>query len=405
MVDITLHDSLGKLMGKSKWRLAVKSVSEAIHAINILTGGKLNKILKDLGQEKFEVKINNHLFKKTSLWENNLNKAETYNEIRDSELCFNYHKLERLDIVPVIRAADSDIFAIILGVILIIVGVVLSLYGGAGVSLIIAGIGLVAAGVMNLLAAPPKFDDFAEIDKGGKRSYLFNGPQNTIREGGPVPLGYGRALIGSQTISASYEINNIAVSDSDNDLIPLKNLILAFNIGGDKIEYFDAAKVLDKFIYKDAVTYASLYLYSPYGDPVFTTISNDINNDYISSGPKDLYKTSLISSKLATPLRMNINVGVIKDLVNYAGANFRIRLHFCNRNTSGVTNQYTITVGSQTAYISFSPLTGASAALGQSIVLDVDGVKCDSSLNIDVQILQSTGHFPTISAVEVYKLE
>lgn len=85
---------------------------------------------------------------------------------------------------------------------------------GVSTALIIAGIGLIAAGVMVLLSKPPKFDDFRE--SGGyaqkKASYLFDGPANTIREGGPVPVGYGRLLVGSQVIQTDYRAKYVNLS-------------------------------------------------------------------------------------------------------------------------------------------------------------------------------------------------
>ncbi len=60
------------------------------------------------------------------------------------------------------------------------------------------------------MSSPPKFEDFREIDGStGRTSYLFNGPENTTQEGGPVPVGYGQLIIGSQVISASYVIDYI----------------------------------------------------------------------------------------------------------------------------------------------------------------------------------------------------
>ena len=57
------------------------------------------------------------------------------------------------------------------------------------------------------LMKPPKFDDFREIEETRKgQSYLFSGPQNTVNEGGPIPLGYGRALVGSQVVAQTYEV-------------------------------------------------------------------------------------------------------------------------------------------------------------------------------------------------------
>ena len=79
-----------------------------------------------------------------------------------------------------------------------------SMYGMA----VVAGIGLLAAGVSNLLAEDPEFDDFREVEGGGRPSYVFSGPQNVVKEGGPVFIAYGRLLVGSQVIQAATDYFN-----------------------------------------------------------------------------------------------------------------------------------------------------------------------------------------------------
>ena len=74
-----------------------------------------------------------------------------------------------------------------------------------GSGMVMAGIGLMAAGISNLLTSMPEFDDFRQIEGGGRPSYLFSGPVNVIREGGPVFIGYGQLLVGSQVIQSTIE--------------------------------------------------------------------------------------------------------------------------------------------------------------------------------------------------------
>jgi len=72
--------------------------------------------------------------------------------------------------------------------------------GGAGGSYFfaMAGAALMATGVSMMLSPSIKNDPGNE-----EQSYLFDGPINTARQGTPVPLLYGRMIVGGATISAS----------------------------------------------------------------------------------------------------------------------------------------------------------------------------------------------------------
>ena len=48
--------------------------------------------------------------------------------------------------------------------------------------------------------------DPIEGDIGGPTSYLFNGPTNTVGEGGPVPVGYGTLIVGGNNVFGNYDI-------------------------------------------------------------------------------------------------------------------------------------------------------------------------------------------------------
>ncbi len=68
------------------------------------------------------------------------------------------------------------------------------------------GLALTLAGISSLLTpSQPHVKQKAEAKN--TASYLFDGPVNTITMGGPVPVGYGVLIIGSQVISAGITIN------------------------------------------------------------------------------------------------------------------------------------------------------------------------------------------------------
>ena len=63
------------------------------------------------------------------------------------------------------------------------------------------GVGMVASGIVQMLAPQPKGIS-ARNSPNNSVSYTFNGPVNTTAQGDPVPLGYGRMIVGSAVISA-----------------------------------------------------------------------------------------------------------------------------------------------------------------------------------------------------------
>ena len=59
------------------------------------------------------------------------------------------------------------------------------------------------------LAAWLTFNDAAgEVDAENEPSLAFDGAVNTMGQGGPVPLGYGRLLVGSAIVSVGFSTNN-----------------------------------------------------------------------------------------------------------------------------------------------------------------------------------------------------
>jgi predicted phage tail protein len=71
------------------------------------------------------------------------------------------------------------------------------------------GMSLILGGISQLLFAPPKSQSVESPDN--KPSYAFDGPVNTMTQGNPVPVCYGRMIVGSQVISASMEAGDIAI--------------------------------------------------------------------------------------------------------------------------------------------------------------------------------------------------
>ena len=228
MVTVNLHGKLGKRLGRKTWVLDIKSVGEATHAINRLTKGKLYRILgrDQKNNIKYAVKINNSPFKTdkvnlSTIDEQNVKSFKKQMDfLKHSDLTIRRGNLKRVDFIPVVEGAGrkmASIFMIILAIILIVIGVALlakpetALLGKA---LIMAGLGLLAAGITMLLMEPPEFDQVRAIEGTTTSSYLFNGPVNVGKEGGPVPVCYGELLIGSQVMASYYDIDQILAKEN-----------------------------------------------------------------------------------------------------------------------------------------------------------------------------------------------
>jgi predicted phage tail protein len=112
-------------------------------------------------------------------------------------------------IVPVVIGAKGGLGSIILGVALIAVsfipGLNVAVWSGMAATwssiAFSLGTSLLLGGVAQLLSPQQKSQAPAEAPE-NKPSYTFDGPVNTTSQGQPVPLGYGRLIVGSAVISA-----------------------------------------------------------------------------------------------------------------------------------------------------------------------------------------------------------
>lgn len=101
-----------------------------------------------------------------------------------------------LRLVPVIAGANNPWVRTIVGVVLMAVGT----YFGQTWAVNL-GAGLVMGGVAQMIAGSPKISATQEAAN-NRPSFAFDGAVNTIGQGHPVPVLYGRMIVGSAVISA-----------------------------------------------------------------------------------------------------------------------------------------------------------------------------------------------------------
>lgn len=190
LVTIRLGGILGKTFGTVHKR-CVASTREAVKALCVTIPG-------------FELFLNNSRRRGLTYaifqGKRNLNKEEL-------DLA---QGAEEIRIVPVVIGSKrAGSLQTIFGAVLVAIGVVLSFTPAAGLSPIFykTGAVMMLGGVIQMLSPQP--GGLAMKDQGeNKPSYAFGAPTNTVSQGYPVPIGYGKRRIGGAIISAGIYVED-----------------------------------------------------------------------------------------------------------------------------------------------------------------------------------------------------
>lgn len=207
MTTVYLYGHLGRRFGH-RWRLEVKTPAEALRAIMANKPAFRAHLLKH-NQPGYQVLVGTAPLETVD--------ALQYPSGR-----------QVIKIVPVVAGAGKDpVIGIIVGVVLVAAAVVsfqyeilpfalttvgggLTLAGSAVMSVGFIGASLAIGGLSQLLAGQPMDPGIGERPE-NQPSYMFDGAVNTLAQGHPVPVGYGRMRIGSAVISAGLATEEIAL--------------------------------------------------------------------------------------------------------------------------------------------------------------------------------------------------
>lgn len=184
---IRLYGKLGARFGR-KFRLAVNSPAEAVHALCVMLPG-FQQYLMGAKAKGMEFAVFNG---KQNLSREQLHDPPGQDDIR---------------IAPVmVGSKRGGILQTILGVVLIVIGVYMNIAAaGSGMGFVQMGVGMVIGGVTQMLSPQPKGLG-AKDSPDNAPSYSMNGTVNTQAQGNPVPVAYGGhdtkgMLTGSAVIS------------------------------------------------------------------------------------------------------------------------------------------------------------------------------------------------------------
>lgn len=178
---IRLYGKLGARFGRVH-RLAVESTAEAIRALRTLLPGFEQELMtsRDRGI------VYACFLGKKNIGVDNLHLSGGDKEIRISP--------------RIVGAKSGGFLQLVLGGALIAA----SFISGVGVfaaPLLSMGASLALGGVLQMLVPQQSGTSAADTPDNGA-SYNFNGPVNTTAQGNPVPVLYGRMVVGSAVISA-----------------------------------------------------------------------------------------------------------------------------------------------------------------------------------------------------------
>lgn len=190
LTKVILDGPLGKRFG-AEWNLAVSGPNEAIRMIEANQPGIASWIrMNSAKYANYRVTVTDKNGKKSKL-DNN-----TYSLQRETPAVIRF--------TPIVTGRSAGV-RLVVGAILIVVGYIIPPLGAYTIPM---GIGLMIGGLVEMLSPRPKTDKNSSNSADGG-SYYFNGPVNTVTQGVPVPLVYGRCLVGSQAISADITIDQL----------------------------------------------------------------------------------------------------------------------------------------------------------------------------------------------------
>lgn len=197
MVPVILLGELGKKFGR-RFMLDVKNPAEAVRAL----------CANFPGFEKFVV---------TSEERNVGYRVVVGREDIGVDGLHDPSGRQTIKIVPVVGGAGK-VGKIIVGALLIATAIFFppaffatvaygtTTYGAIAFSI---GLSLTLGGVVEMLAPQPK--KISQETPENMPSYTFNGPVNTTAQGYPVPVGFGRMIVGSAIISAGQTVEEMAI--------------------------------------------------------------------------------------------------------------------------------------------------------------------------------------------------
>lgn len=198
LVTVELGGVLGKHFGKIH-RVTANTVRRAVSIIDCNRPGFVTWMKSNAKKyQKYHIRVERH-------------DGAVYDMSEDEFQMANNGCMKSIRITPIYRGSGQKVIGavqVVVGVVLMVVSVVAStVTGGASLAMFSAGFAMAFGGVAALLSKQPS-NKLSSVDN--KDSYYFDGPQNTVSQGNPVSLIYGKEiLVGSQIVSVKMSVDQL----------------------------------------------------------------------------------------------------------------------------------------------------------------------------------------------------
>lgn len=181
---IRVYGRLACFLGRRTFQAAVSSAAEAVRFLLV----NFPQLEAHMAQQHYRVSVGGYAL--------------------DAEELHHPSGQQVIRIVPVLTGARA-VGRILAGVALLSLSFIpgFAAWAGPTAYALITGVGasLVLGGVSQLLTPVPKMPTGEDSAQDPRKSFSFSGVQQTSRQGVPVPVVYGRTLVGSVVISAGVD--------------------------------------------------------------------------------------------------------------------------------------------------------------------------------------------------------
>lgn len=188
MRKIRLYGWLAREFGR-EFTMDVKTPAEAVRALCSVVPGFKDALRNDL-KHVYRVMIGA--------------------EILDPKTQLHDPAGDVIRIIPIVQGAKDGILRTIAGMVLVVAGYAVNLYseGAAaplGNAMIGMGISMMAGGISEMLTKQPGMNPDLTRGPADTPTYTFAGPVNTVGQGYPVGVAYGRIRVGSAIVSGGID--------------------------------------------------------------------------------------------------------------------------------------------------------------------------------------------------------